>query len=176
MHFTRTQAEEHEADTKALSLLQNSPYKDKLDSVGLFLRQVDARRAALPHLIRSEMGNSLITGRGGDLRMNELTKSAPKLDPKKVTQVAALPLGGRIRVDPWNNSIEINKSKPVQLLTAREKMPLEVTPVFPHLTRFTLDNPIETKPAQDSQAVQPAPASAPEQSPAAIADGAAATK
>ena len=175
MRFSRTQAEEREADTKALSMLQNSPYKDKLDSVGLFLRQVDALHAALPHLIRSDMGNSLITG-PGDLRMTALTKSAPKLDPKKVTQVAALPLGGRIKVDPWNDSIEINKSKPVQLLTAREKMPLEIAPVFPHLTRFTLDNPIETKPAQDSQAVQPAPASAPEQSPAAIADGAAATK
>ena len=143
MRFTRTQAEEREADTKALSLLQNSPYKDKLESVGLFLRQVDARRGALPHLIRSDMGNSLITGSGGDLRLTELIKTAPKLDPKMVTQVAALPLGGRIMVDPWNNSITINKSKPVQLLTAREKMPFEVTPVFPHLTRIALGNPAE---------------------------------
>jgi len=181
MHFTRTQAEEREADTKALSLLENSPYKDKLDSVGLFLRQVDARRGVLPHLIRSDMGNSLITGTGGDLRMTALTKTAPKLDPKKVTQVAALPLGGRIKVDPWNNRIEINKSKPVQLLTAREKMPLEVTPVFPHLTRATLENPAEApKPSEGSKSAEPAPApgsaSAPDQSPAAIADDATATK
>jgi hypothetical protein len=177
MRFTRTQAEEREADTKALSLLQNSPYEDKLDSVGLFLRQVDARRTALPHLIRSDMGNSLITGPGGDLRMTALIRTAPKLDPKKVTQVAALPLGGRIKVDPWNNRIEINKSKPVQLLTAREKMPLEVTPVYPHLTRATLENPAEApKPAQDSEAVQPVPVSAPEQSPAAIGNDATAAK
>ncbi len=68
-----------------------------------------------------------------------MTNTAPKLEPKKVTQIAALPLGGRIKVDPWNNRIEINTSKPVQLVTAREKMPLEVTPVFPHLTRLTIE-------------------------------------
>jgi hypothetical protein len=176
MHFTRTQAEEREADTKALALLQNSPYHDKLDSVGLFLRQVDARRYALPHLIRSDMGNSLATGGGADLRLTELIKSAPKLDPKKVTQQAALPLGGRIKVDPWNNRIEINKSKPVQLLTAREKMPLEVTPVFPHLTRFTLDTPVEVKPAVDSKSAEPAPTSAPAQAADQSTDVTTATK
>jgi hypothetical protein len=155
MHFTRTLEEEKEADTKALALLQSSPYHDKLETVGLFLRQVEARRAALPHLIRSEMGNSLSTGSSGDLRLKELTNSAPKLEPKKVTQIAALPLGGRIKVDPWNNHIEINKNKPVQLLTAREKMPFEVTPVFPHLTRLALDAPPESsKAVEDPKPVE----------------------
>jgi hypothetical protein len=149
MHFSRTLEEEKEADTKALALLQSSPYRDKLDTVGLFLRQVDARRMALPHLIRSEMGNSLSTGGSGDLRLRELTNAAPKLEPKKVTQIAALPLGGRIKVDPWNNHIEINKNKQVQLLTAREKMPFEVTPVFPHLVRLSPDAPAETSKAVD---------------------------
>jgi hypothetical protein len=153
LHFARTQAEETEADTKALALLQNSPYHDKLQSVGLFLREVDARRNLLPHLLGAEMGNSLTTGRGDDLRMKELTTNAPRLEPKKVEQIAALPLGGRIRVDPWNNKIEISKAKSVQLLTAREKMPFEVTPVFPHLTRLALEVPAEApKPAEVPQA------------------------
>jgi hypothetical protein len=149
LHFTRTPEEEREADTKALAMLQSSPYRDKLESVGLFLRQVDARRLALPHLIHShEMGNSLTNGSAGDLRLKELTNAAPKLEPKKVSQIAALPLGGRIKVDPWNNRIEINTNKPVQLLTAREKMPLEVTPVFPHLTRLSVEPPAETPKAE----------------------------
>jgi hypothetical protein len=160
MHFTRTLDEEKEADTKALSLLQNSPYKDKLETVGLFLRQVDARRGALPHLVRSDMGNSFATGGPSDLRLKELTTAAPKLEPKKVTQIAALPLGGRIRVDPWSNQIEINKAKPVQLLTAREKMPFEVTPVFPHLTRISdTVAPKAAAPTTDAAPVEtPAPA------------------
>jgi hypothetical protein len=131
-----------------------------LESVGLFLRQVDARRGALPHLVKSDMGNSLTTGGASDLRLRELTNSAPKLEPKKVSQIAALPLGGRIRVDPWNNQIEINKAKPVQLLTAREKMPFEITPVFPHLTRLSLDGAASAPKVEAVPAVEPAAAAA----------------
>jgi hypothetical protein len=117
---------------------------------------VDARRGALNHLIRSDMGNSLVFA--SDLRMKELTTSAPKLEPQKVSQVAALPLGGRIRVDPWSNRIEINKAKQVQILTAREKMPFEVTPVFPHLTRLSDDAVV---PANAPAVAAPAPAAEP---------------
>ena len=161
LHFTRSEMEEKEADKEAMTLLQNSPYHDKLDSVGLFLRQVQDRREALPHLIRSsQMGNGLISGETSALRLQALTNTAPKLEPKKVTQVAALPLGGRIKVDPWNNRIQINNSKAVPLLTAREKMPLEVTPIFPHLSRMVLETPKlpdMPKPAE----VVPPPAEAP---------------
>lgn len=178
MHFVRTQAEEREADAKALVLLQNSPYHDKLDTVGLFLRQVDARRNVLTHLIRADMGNSLITGSGDDLRMRSLTTSAPKLEPKKVDQLAALPLGGRIKVDPFNNKIEINKARAVQLLTAHEKMPFEVTPIFPHLSRLAETAPVEApnateepKSTDTTPAAEQPPAPAAEQPP--VADNAA---
>ena len=63
-------------------------------------------------------------------------KSAPELNMNKVDQIAALPLGGRIKLDPWSDRVELMKTKPVQLLSAREKMPFEVTPVIPHLTRL----------------------------------------
>ncbi len=157
MHFTRTQEQEKAADAKALILLENSPYKDKLEQFGLFLRQIEVSRAALPHLIRSDMGNSLSTGGGGDLRMKQLADTAPKLEPQRVSQIAALPLGGRIKVDPFNNRIEISKAKPVALLTAREKMPLEVTPIFPHLTRLNPAPPAEA-PKPVVEVVPPAPA------------------
>jgi len=157
MHFTRTQEQEKAADAKAVTLLENSPYKDKLEQFGLFLRQIELSRAALPHLIRSDMGNSLTTGGGGDLRMKKLADTAPKLEPQKVSQVAALPLGGRIKVDPFDNRIEISKAKPVALLTAREKMPLEVTPLFPHLARLNPAPPAEAaKPV--IEAAPPVPA------------------
>jgi hypothetical protein len=102
------------------------------------------------------MGNSLASS--NELRMKDLTSSAPKLEPQKVSQVAALPLGGRIRVDPWSDRIEINKAKAVQLLTAREKMPFEVTPVFPHLTRLG-ETPVAAD-ATAAPATAPAPADA----------------
>ena len=38
LHFERTAADEEAADTKAMELLANSPYKDKLGNAGLFLK------------------------------------------------------------------------------------------------------------------------------------------
>jgi hypothetical protein len=53
-----------------------------------------------------------------------------------VDQISALPLGSRIKVDPWSDRIEMLKSKPVPLLSASEKMPFEVSPFFPYLKRL----------------------------------------
>jgi len=78
--------------------------------------------------------------------------TAPQLDERKKDQIAALPLGGRIKVDPWSNEAAMAKTKPVALLSAREKMPFEVTPVFPYLTR------IPTSGAEKVASTSPAPA------------------
>ncbi len=136
-------ADEDAADKKAFELLQNSPYKDKLQTVGLFLRQLEARRSSLPNLIRARLGNPMFEQKN-DVRLQQLVSGAPELAPKDVKQIAALPLGGRIKVDPFNNTVEISKNKPVGILSAREKMPFEVTPMFPYLTRVSAS---ATKPA-----------------------------
>jgi hypothetical protein len=47
-----------------------------------------------------------------------------------------LPLGSRIKIDPWTNQITLMANKPVSLLSAREKMPFEVTPFVIYLTRI----------------------------------------
>ena len=130
------EADEAAADKKALELLQNSPYKDKLQTVGLFMRQLQARRPSLPNLIRARLGNSMFEQKD-DVRLQQLVSGAPELAPKDVKQIAALPLGGRIKVDPFNNTVEISKNKPIGILSAREKMPFEVTPMFPYLTRIS---------------------------------------
>jgi hypothetical protein len=88
----------------------------------------------LKHLIRPHLGNSLAGGK--TIRMSALLNSAPQLEMSRVDQIAALPLGGRVRLDPWSNRVELVKTKPVTLLSAREKMPFEVTPFFPYLTRL----------------------------------------
>jgi hypothetical protein len=133
--FKRTPAEEQAADQKALDLLTNSPYKDKLGNAGLFLKALEARAPELKNLIRARLGDGLVSGK--TLRMSALLNSAPQLDERKKDQIAALPLGGRIKVDPWSNEASLAKTKPVALLSAREKMPFEVTPVFPYLARIS---------------------------------------
>jgi hypothetical protein len=135
LDFKRTAADEEAADTKALELLKNSPYKDKLGNAGLFLKALQQHSPELPKLIRPHLGNSLAGGKS--LRMSTLLASAPALDEKKLDQIAALPLGGRIKVDPWSDQLELSKAKPVALLSAKEKMEFEITPFFPYLTRLT---------------------------------------
>ena len=135
LSFKRSLADEDEADKKALDLLANSPYKDKLGNAGLFLKALQERAPDLKNLIRARLGDGLV--RGKTLRMSALLNSAPQLDERKKDQIAALPLGGRIKVDPWNNQATLAKTKPVALLSAREKMPFEVTPVFPYLSRIS---------------------------------------
>jgi hypothetical protein len=132
----RTPKEEAEADAQALAYLKSSPYQDKLGNAGLFLRALNQRAGQLPNLLVTHIGDSLIKDRTVT-RMAELMKSAPQLEVKKLDQIAALPLGGRIRVDAWTGRIELAKSTAVSLQFPREKMPFEVTPVFLHLTRQT---------------------------------------
>jgi hypothetical protein len=160
----RDPKEEDEADKKAAELLKNSPYKDKLGNAGLFLEAVNARAGELPNLLRSHLGNAMVKGSRVQ-RMTSLEVGAPKLEMAKLDQVAALPLGGRIRIDPWNARIEMPKTKTVALLTAREKMPFEVTPFSIYLTRQTADSPAKT--ADATPATPAAPTTAPDQAAAA---------
>jgi hypothetical protein len=126
--------EEKDADAKALQLLQNSPYKDKLASAGLFFAAMQSEAPQLPNLIKGQFSNSMLTQETG-VRMAGLVSTAPALQSKDLQQIAALPLGGRIKLDPWSDQLSIKKTQPVRLLSASEKMPFEVTPMFPYLTR-----------------------------------------
>ena len=133
MEFARNIHDEEAADKKAIEMLGNSPYKDKLAVPGLFLKMVQLRAPKLQQLIRSHLGSSL---KQGGYRMDALVAKAPDIDFSKLDQIAALPLGGRIKVDAWTNKVDLLKSKPVPLVSAAEKMPFEVTPFFPYLTRY----------------------------------------
>jgi hypothetical protein len=150
MDFARDKGEEEAADKKAVELLNNSPYKDKLGNAGLFLKAVQARAPALKNLIRAHLGDSLLNGDA--TRMSSLMTASPQFDPKKTDQVAALPLGGRVKVDPWNNQLELIKTKPVAITTAAEKMPFEVTPFFPFLTRLGTAAPEKAAPEKSAAA------------------------
>jgi hypothetical protein len=154
-----TTKEETDADTKAAELLQNSPYKDKLASPGLFLAALQERAPQLPNLLTANMGSSIARVNKENkrdagtttLRMQSLQSSAPKLENADVKQIAALPLGGRIKMDPWTDRIEISKAKSVPLLTARDKMPFEITPIFPYLTRMTTPAPATASKSTNGQ-------------------------
>jgi hypothetical protein len=134
--FRHVPEEEATADTKALDLLKNSPYADKLYGPGLFLRELEARGAALSALLTPHLGTGFTDRKGTVDRMVALMDSAPTLVPDKLDQIAALPLGGRVKLNAWDNHVELIKTAPVAITSGRGKMPLEVTPFFPRLIRY----------------------------------------
>jgi hypothetical protein len=136
LDFTHTPEEEQAADKRAMGLLASSPYKDKLQTSALFLKVLQERAPDLKSLIRPHLGNNLVSDKA-PVRMAALLQSAPQLEMRSTDQIAALPLGARVKLDPWSSRIELVKTKPVALTSAREKMPFEVTPFFPYLTRFS---------------------------------------
>jgi hypothetical protein len=139
LNVRRDAQSEEEADKKAVEYLRNSPYKDKLGNAGLFLQALSLRQNDLPNLLQAHIGNSLQSA--GALRMRELMDGAPQLQVRDLDQIAALPLGGRIHLDAWSDKIELTKSNRIPLVSPREKMPFEVTPIFPYVTRLAVPDP-----------------------------------
>jgi hypothetical protein len=130
LRFRHAQAEEKAADAKVLELLGSSPYKDKLADAGLFLRAVAANAKALTNLIQPHMGDFIVEG-GQPLA--PIIFKAPELAPERLDQIAALPLGARVVVDPWSNKVDLLRAPSVALASAREKVPLAITPLMPYL-------------------------------------------
>jgi hypothetical protein len=126
--FARTKEEDDAASVKAAELLKNSPYKDQLATAQLFLGELQLRAKEIPNLISPRLGNAILT------RPPVAATSNPNPAPN---QIVALPLGGRVKLDPWDDKVEMMKSKPVGSISEREKMPFEVTPFMPYLIRQT---------------------------------------
>jgi hypothetical protein len=126
------------ANAKAIELLKNSPYKDKLSSSGLFLKQLAEEEKSLPSLINPKLGNGVYFA-------EDLLKAAPQIQTDKLDQIPALQLGARVKLDPWSDKVEMNKGKAVALISAREKMPFEVTPFLPFLTYYQKPGAVTTE-------------------------------
>jgi hypothetical protein len=135
LRLARRPEEMGAASQKAVELLSRSPYKDDLANAGLFLKALASRAPALTNLIQANLGNQLASG-GHLLRLAGLAEQAPELQEEKMEQIAALPLGSRIKLDPWSNGLTLIQTKPVALLSARDKMPFEITPFSPQLVRL----------------------------------------
>jgi hypothetical protein len=152
--FRHNPDEETAADAKAVELLKNSPYAQKLGSAGLYLRQLQARGPMLSALLTAHLGNGFSDNKGQVTRLSSLMGSAPALDETKLDQIAALPLGGRIKLDPWGDHVEMIKAAAVSYTSVRDKMPFEVTPFFPRLTRLGSNTQAAAAPAQSAPATE----------------------
>jgi hypothetical protein len=130
--FARTKEEDEAASAKAAEYLNKSVYndpkqfKDQLKVAQLFFGELQSRAKEIPNLISPRLGNALLAHPAVEAQNN----SNP--DPN---QIVALPLGGRVKLDPWDDKLEMLKSKQVGSISEREKMPFEVTPFMLYLVR-----------------------------------------
>lgn len=138
LRMVRTDDEEKQADEESMTLLENSPYKDKLANMGLFLKQLEVNKKVLPNLLKSRLGTSFLEITP---RLAAVKSSSPELAPKDIHQVAALPLGSRVVLDPWSDHVDMNKARSVPVMAAREKLPFSLTPFYPYLTRNFVETP-----------------------------------
>lgn len=157
--LARTEREEDAADERAIEMLKKSPYASQLPKAGLFLKMLSVRSDELPHLIKPLIGNRMAAS-SKDLRMSGLMDQAPELEVDRIDQISALPLGARVKMNPWNDRLSLVKSKKVALLSPREKFPFEITPFMLHLTREpdTMVNPAAGASSGPSSQNEPVPA------------------
>jgi hypothetical protein len=155
-----------EAAKRAMEYLQNSMYKDRLPSAGLYYAQLVDREKVLKALNTPKLGDSLLKADGTPW-MADLKNMAPKLNWDDLTQRPALPLGSWLKTDPWDDRVHQLNAKIYGYLNARDKMPLEVTPVFYKLQRYDASRLTTPSPASTA-----APAATPDATPAAPAGAA----
>jgi len=146
------------AAKRAMEYLENSMYKDKLASAGLYYKQLVNRAKVLKALNTPKLGDSLLKPDGTPW-LAELEHMSPALNWDDLTQTAALPLGSWLKTDPWDDKVHMLNAKRYAPMNARDKMPFEVTPIFYKLQRYEAAN------------VAPAPAPAPAAAPAASPEG-----
>lgn len=158
-----SELDDQEAAKKAVELFDHSYMKDRKAGVGIFLEQLVAREKALPALFTPRLGDSLLAPNGQPW-LAALMQGAPRLQMDNLNQIAALPLNSRLRIDPWDDKVFQLNFKPAVLLNARDKMPLEITPVYYRLQRY--QEPAAAQSAQSGTA-SPAAAPAPTQAPSA---------
>ncbi|MGH9741230.1 MAG: hypothetical protein ACRD51_02635 [Candidatus Acidiferrum sp.] len=130
LSFADNKTEAVQISEKAIEIFKKSPYAGKAESAGLFFSQLQWGSKNLRQLISPRLGNRVFF-------TSELLHAAPALQMGNMWQIAALPMGSRIKVNPWNDSITMMKTQPMAPISPREKMPFEVTPIIPYLTRYT---------------------------------------
>lgn len=151
--FIHTPEEEEAATQEGIKLLKNSPYKDHLLNAQLFLQALSDRSKEIPNLVSPHLGNRVTPS----LTLASAAQSpqpSPTAEGKPAANlIAALPLGGRVKVEPWNNQLRLLKSKPVAAVAEEEVTPFEVTPFILYLTRQADSPSAETPGAAAVKAV-----------------------
>jgi hypothetical protein len=172
--MNHSEADDATAAKEAVKLFDHSVYASKSGQVGLFFEQLVARESALKNLLKPRLGDSLVQP-DGQPWLAAFMQGAPKLNMQDLQQIAALPLNSHLKIDPWNDQVETLNLHPAPLLSAADKMPFEITPIYFRLkpyqpptstqgaTANPQDNPGNPQQGQAQPPAPPANGAAPQQ-------------
>ena len=163
--LSHTDADDTESAKKALDLLSVKDLAYGEQYFGLYLQQLQAREKGLKALTNPQLGDSLVKT-DGTFWMQGLVSKAPKLNNTDIKQQAAEPLNAYLRNDPWTDQVIKLNAAPDALLSPRDKMPFEITPVSVNLAYWKAPVDADATPANTTPAATPAgqtPAGQPQQ-------------
>lgn len=144
MHHT--DADNIAAAKKAMELLSAKELEGGQQYFSLYLQQLQQRVKSLKALNEPMIGDGLVKGDDDPtFWMAAIESKGPKLDMKDLKQQAAMPLASFLRFDPWTDQVFVMHSAFEPLLTAADKMPFEVEPVYLKLSYYK--PPVEAAPA-----------------------------
>ena len=153
MHHT--DADNTAAAKKALELLNAKELEGGQQYFSLYLQQLQQRVKNLKALNEPMIGDGLVkSDEDPTFWMQAITAKGPKLDMKDLKQQAAMPLASFLRFDPWTDQVYVMHSAFEPLLTAADKMPFEVEPVYLKLSYYKA--PADAAPAPAPAAADPA--------------------
>ncbi|WP_158945176.1 hypothetical protein [Granulicella sp. S190] len=135
MHHT--DADNTAAAKKAMELLNAKELEGGQQYFSLYLQQLQQRVKSLKALNEPMIGDGLVKSDADPtFWMQAITAKGPKLDMKDLKQQAAMPLASFLRFDPWTDQVFVLHSAFEPLLTAADKMPFEVEPVYLKLSYY----------------------------------------
>jgi hypothetical protein len=154
MHHT--DADNTAAAKKALELLNAKELEGGQQYFSLYLQQLQQRVKNLKALNEPMIGDGLVkSDEDPTFWMAAITTKGPKLDMKDLKQQAAMPLASFLRFDPWTDQVYVMHSTFEPLLTAADKMPFEVEPVYLKLSYYKAPADAAPAPATAAPAANP---------------------
>ena len=161
MHHT--DADNTEAAKKAIEMLQAKELVDSQRYFGLYLQQLQQRIKGLKALNEPLIGDGLVkSDTDTTFWLQALVPKGDKLDVKDLKQQAAEPLSSFLRFDPWTDKVITLHTAFEPILSASDKMPFEVSPVYIKLAYYKAP----AEPAQAPPAAAPVTGGPPQAAPA----------
>ena len=158
MHHT--DADNTEAAKKTMELLNAKELVDGQKYFGLYLQQLQQRVKGLKALNQPMIGDGLVKSDvDSSFWMQAMMPKGEKLDVKDLKQQAAVPLSSFLRFDPWTDQVITMHTAFEPILSASDKMPFEVSPVYLKLSYYKA--PAEAPAPPATAAPAPADGTAP---------------